>query len=428
MPAAVSSAYYGGYLYAVVPWGERTLYEIADVEGGGAFPMFVLGSRGKGPPAPEVTKGSGGCRTKLLGHSDLQVSPSGELLGVGKLCVTPESSQLHQQPGPGALAVERWPKGSRKATVEVLPGSEGLGTIMHGRARMDLLPARQIDVVATFAEGGAYVAHYDGNGWTDISPKSNEEAGALWRTPDGSLWLERKSSLQRRRNGAWETLRPDAGAGSLEWSRPGPDGTMWARFGEALYRIAGNGPLHRVTLPRDDKGDRLVPLEVDWLGQDMFVLATSNVGTTLLRDVKPESVLRTDEGAAPTGAAAEAGAATPAGKQTAFGRVTAATPACKELFVVLYKLSKVAPPDFDFPLTRAALKGHTELTDVQFAETEDAGRRYFVAFVPSFATGRKLVTLIQDKVKGSTPQLLCGKPPKTNRQIAIDLKTGEIKK
>jgi hypothetical protein len=96
--------------------------------------------------------------------------------------------------------------------------------------------------------------------------------------------------------------------------------------------------------------------------------------------------------------------------------------------VVLYKLSRVAPKDYDFPLTRAALKGHPEYADVRFAETEDAGSRYFVAFVPDFAKGRSLTKLIVDKVQGAKPQLLCGEPPQVNREIGIDLATGAIKK
>jgi hypothetical protein len=51
-----------------------------------------------------------------------------------------------------------------------------------------------------------------------------------------------------------------------------------------------------------------------------------------------------------------------------------------------------------------------------------------VAFVPSFDLGKKLVDLVQKGVKGSTPQLLCGKPARTNRSLKIDLRTGEVVK
>jgi uncharacterized protein (DUF736 family) len=65
---------------------------------------------------------------------------------------------------------------------------------------------------------------------------------------------------------------------------------------------------------------------------------------------------------------------------------------------------------------------------VRFAETEDGGSRYLVAFVPNPRLGRQLVALLTEKVKGSKPQLLCGDPPQTNRALEIDLRTGALKK
>jgi hypothetical protein len=51
-----------------------------------------------------------------------------------------------------------------------------------------------------------------------------------------------------------------------------------------------------------------------------------------------------------------------------------ASPACKTNVVVLYGFTKVTPDDYDFPLTRKALKGQKSFSDVTFAVTREAGR------------------------------------------------------
>lgn len=61
----------------------------------------------------------------------------------------------------------------------------------------------------------------------------------------------------------------------------------------------------------------------------------------------------------------------------------AANWACNDIFVLMYGMTKVTPKNYDYPLTRKALKGHTEFADAEFAETVDGGRHYFGAFVQS---------------------------------------------
>src|SRR5262249_25616254 len=149
---------------------------------------------------------------------------------------------------------------------------------------------------------------------------------------------------------------------------------------------------------------------VAWLSSgNMMIVAQGDGETALLAGVKPDKVL--DASAEPA-----AGAKAPP-KAVAFGKGGPPPARCQSPFAGLYKLSRVAPPDFDFPLTREAVKGHTELSDVRFAETEDGGSRYLVAFVPNLGRGQKLVALVRDKVNGARPQLLCGEPPKINRTL-----------
>ena len=101
-------------------------------------------------------------------------------------------------------------------------------------------------------------------------------------------------------------------------------------------------------------------------------------------------------------------------------------PQCQTPFVLLYTLAKTAPADYDFPSTRDALKGHTELSSAKFLEFSRGGKRFFGAAVPSGDVGKKLVEAVKGKVAGSSPQLVCDAPT-AERTIAIDLATGKIK-
>ena len=105
----------------------------------------------------------------------------------------------------------------------------------------------------------------------------------------------------------------------------------------------------------------------------------------------------------------------------------AAGPLCPSNLVVLYGFTKVTPDDYDFPLTRKALKGQTQFDKTRFVVAKDGGQKFFSAIVPDVATGRKLVARIEKEVQGSKPQLLCAEP-EIVREVKLDLKTGEVAK
>jgi hypothetical protein len=104
---------------------------------------------------------------------------------------------------------------------------------------------------------------------------------------------------------------------------------------------------------------------------------------------------------------------------------SAGSPRCPQNLVILYGFTRVTPDDYDFPLTRQALKGHTELSPVRFVVTRDLGKKYLAAIPPSFPMGQKLVNLIEKEVKGSKPQIVCA-VPEIVRELKVDLKTGAI--
>lgn len=429
MPQEVNSAYYMGAMYATVPFGGGTLYEIMNPNAEDGSPIFVLDGAG-GKPAPQLTPGKD-CKTQVLGHASLVTLPSGELLGLGRACQPGMAYSAYMMGGLGGpLAVERWPKGARKAMVEVLPNSAGLKDLMPPYALHVVGPA-EVFALVNVAEKNPYLARWDGKTWTDVSPaEMREPVAALWRTRDGATWLAGETKLGRLEGAKWTSFTPPGDTGRFEWVERAPDDTFWLRRKAELWHLDAAEKWESVPLPEGRDGQALVPESVAWHGGEMFVVGRDEQAkVSLLSTKKRDRVL--DLAAVDTGGgASDTPPSTGEAKreEQAFGRVTPATAACKELFVVLYKLAKVAPPDYDFPLTRQALKGHTELADVSFAETEDGGRRYFVAFVPDFKKGRALVELVEEKVQGATPQLLCGKPPKQNRAVRIDLRTGEIVK
>ncbi|MFO0549668.1 MAG: hypothetical protein U0271_14850 [Polyangiaceae bacterium] len=100
-------------------------------------------------------------------------------------------------------------------------------------------------------------------------------------------------------------------------------------------------------------------------------------------------------------------------------------PGCKHNVVVLFQFSKVTPDDYTFPLTRKALKGHTEFDKVRFAVTRDGSYKFFVGFTDSYKTATDLAALVKKGVEGSSPQVVCAKP-EVLRELRLDLKTGEV--
>jgi hypothetical protein len=414
-PEVVSAYYQGGFL-GRARWGGHALF-------------YLVGSRfvpakGAGGSLPVIAPGQKGCEHRLVGYLEL-ANVGGDLLGIGKLCTAADDPGMegYSQTGKGALAIERWAKGQTRSTIVELPGSAGRGSVAIRAVRYLEAEGGEAYVYASFFEDkkfSVYVARWDGKAWADVSPTVEDSVAEAWSAKDRSLWLRLEKSFLVRRGGAWERLAPAGVTEKIETADVAPDGTLWARFGDELWHLGAAGAWEKAVLPRDAEGTPMRPRWVAWLDGEMLIGAQGSplAGDYLLSSRKPDKVLdltRRDGDASPV-------------KRTAFGRVRPPSAECGNLFVVLYKLSRVAPPDFDFPLTRAALKGHTELSDVRFAETEDAGTRYLVAFVPALSRGKALVDLIKQHVKGSSPQLLCGEPPKTNRTIEIDLRTGAIKK
>jgi hypothetical protein len=180
---------------------------------------FLGPSRGETLPVP--APGKNGCKYRLLGHPFLAALPDGSLLGVGTECTSGEDyistgklqgvawpyQVLLPRIGSGHLAVERWKDG--KSTVTLLPGAEKVAA--YAGVEISVQAADDVDVVSQLeaegSEGRLYVAHFDGKGFTDITPPDPPEWATPYRSRKGTLFLFTGGGSFRRTQGGWERIR-----------------------------------------------------------------------------------------------------------------------------------------------------------------------------------------------------------------------------
>jgi hypothetical protein len=427
-----NDGYYLGGLGKTAPWtAGRLLYE---VYGADEIMEFDYDGAAGGTTIPRIAKAPPGlgCAHRIRKNHALASTPTQELFGAGQLCVAgdTEAQYMDNGSGKGPLAVERWAKGSKTSTIDTLPDqggirADGAETFLEARSGKDVLFGTTVSVGPEHgAAGKPYLAHFDGTQWRAISPVASGSLTDVRRREDGSLWIQVDDALWKRPSlapdAAWTRITED-GLKELKWWRFTPDGAVWLRAGNSLRKRVGEGPWELVPLPaRDSEGKAATytPDRLEWVDDEAMVISDpqddhSVTSAALLRTRKPTSVLRAAAGSE--------------GNSVGITRVLPATAACKDTFVLLYKLARTAPADYDFPLTREALKGHTDLGAARLAETEEAGRRFLVAFVPTLALGQKVVKVVSEKVPSSRPQLLCGKP-KVKRPLQLDFRTGNLVK
>lgn len=235
------------------------------------------------------------------------------------------------------------------------------------------------------ARGGQFVVSTKGDAWLLDKHLFHLEAGTWKRieTPgpgdepvrgaiagDGVLYLATASGLYKRAKDRWEVeeLPSDAKPEDVAADK---DGVLW---------VVGGGALMRQKKSADAGG--------------------GNVATVDVKAFHPPPPKRA---------------------------LVAGGPQCKSNVVVLYGFTKLTPDDFDFPLTRKALKGHSEFKEVRFLVTKDMGKKFFVAKTPNYALAKSLVKVIEKGVQGSKPGVICAEP-EVVRELKLDLVTGNIAK
>lgn len=277
-------------------------------------------------------------------------------------------------------------------------GGTGAGALFAFGTRCDGVPAVEVwpagDKTSTVTEspGGVELE------WNFASFATNDgdTAGALGG--DKVLFFDGK---------AWSVVE---NAPALVRGALAADGTLWGVVDRGpLYKGDGKRGFEEVRVPGDAAVDD-VGIASDgsvWISAGNALLSTS----------------------APTGGGKpiEVAKASSGRDTKRKGPPTFGGPKCKSNVVVLYGFTKVTPDDYDFPLTRKALKGRTEFGKTRFVVTKDNGQKFFSALVPSFDEGKKLVALIENKVQGSKPQIVCAEP-EIVRELKLDLATGEVAK
>jgi hypothetical protein len=212
------------------------------------------------------------------------------------------------------------------------------------------------------------IAFFDGATWSRVDgPAPGETIVSATLAKDGRLWVVTKSGLYVK-DKRWEMveLPGDAAATDMVVDRAG---VMW---------VAGAGALFRER--KKDEPEKALAIAVK--------------KTPPPPPKKP---------AAPGG------------------------PKCKTNLVILYGFTKVTPDDYDFPLTRKAIKGHRELAGVKFVVSKDYGKKFFAGLAPSFDVAQKLSKLVEREVQGAKPGIVCAQP-EIVRELSIDLTTGDVRK
>lgn len=303
----------------------------------------------------------------------LRTLPSGHAFMIGDSCTVDNGKEKE------AVGIKRWSATDSKGTLDVLPegGHPGFAVV-------DLVLHNEKDayVAANMTserkgppksfDSTPYLAHFDGKSWTQDTLPFSDGISGIEVDSQGTVWLASlKGELySRTAGGKWVPVTlPFAG----EDRKPIRALNIWSRA----------------------PGDEWV-LGAD--GKRYFALHT---GPAVEKTVLPNHQAMSDI-------------------VDELDMPTPLTWHCMTPFVLIYTLSKVAPPDFDYPATRDALKGHTEFADASFIEFKRLDKRYMGAIVTDVQMGKNLVELVKKKVPNSTPQLACHSP-KPSRQLDFGL-------
>jgi len=210
---------------------------------------------------------------------------------------------------------------------------------------------------------------------------------------------------------AWSLVDSPSKSEMIRSFAPGPDGSLFAIAGDVVYKKPAEKAWEELALPKD--GGALSPSRVVSLPSGAVWLSASadSGGALLTTGTPPARVAKEKLGSG-------------AGKAPKYVLPKAATSKCATNFAMLYAFTKVTPDNYDFPLTRQAVKGKKRFKEARFVVVEENGRKYFGAILPNYTLGKALVDEIEKEVKGAKPALLCYEP-KVVRELKLNIETGE---
>jgi len=352
-----------------------------DVVGG---PRGILPKPKVLPPVPDE-RPAGVVRSHAIAFAALR---GGGLFALGQ-------DQLEED----AWAVERWAPDQASGVVDSLPRAGEFSIDATGIVAIAENDAYVYGSLHNRQGGydpkdyGAYLAHFDGKTWSSVPFAGSGGITSLAAAKD-AIWVASVSGIYKQVRGS---------TNYVPVALPSDE--------QARAALAGAAPPLKTPVPWTISQIYVDEANVVWLG------AEADGRPVILRSKPSSSLWHAPEGTKWSQAVHQ------------FQPYRAADETCENngshIFVMLYAATKSTPKDYDYPLTRAALKGHTEFASVQFAETEELGRHYFGAFVPELSLAKKLVKVVEAGVKGSKPVALC-RDPKKLRILGVDLKTGNV--
>lgn len=333
--------------------------------------LSVAGGRA-GVKAPKLPQAQPGDDSSPFIPQSMAALPTGEVFVVGNN-------------SDGQISVARWTPESQTPIMTSLPDCRG-DNMSHNVTGIMARSGSEAYLYGN-QSGRGYVVTFNGTAYRCEEVPASQEVADLALGSDGSLWgvfeMESGKELWKRPSaGAWQKV-PLPTYVSAEGAAPQP-------FLPTAVHV--NGP--------DDI----------WLSGYLDPNITAAIAhsrpASKVTQIPPDDEARL--------------------KRAEYEPPVPATRSCTTIFAKLYTLSKGAPANFDFPLTRQALKGHTEFSGLEFIEAESLGKRYFGVMARNYDEGVKIVDIIKKGVKGSSPILLCRTPYQINRQIRFDLRSGDM--
>ena len=401
-----------------IPWLAGS--KLVPASDGIAYPSFQVVPAGAAPTpsfaALHVKRAVDDCDFQ---QAAILTRPSGELFLAGRFCgIFPTHTDGLEGQGiyaRGEAGVARWAPGG-PARLEAIPA-----VTPHKDLVLDDFLEASPSALYLFGTvlGRPYLALHDGESWSAVETPYKGNVRRHERDKDGAIWVFARDGLFRRApEGAW-SREPLDDVSSVAWADGRP---VWALAGQTLARRGDDGQWTRTVVPG--------PAFSTSAKLELQALSVSAHGDVWVRaayeEKRPEwpraetrnALLRLGATHAPTRCEVAAG-------PSFSGWPPPATAACTDPVAILARVSKSAPARYDFPQTRAALRGHVELLGTEFVEIEIDGKRLLAAKVKSVEIGNRLVDIVSHGVAGTRPELVCAQP-KVTRTIPFDLATGAL--
>lgn len=387
-------------------------------------------------PKPKTDKAvcCDNCLGTVMSGDVFAVLPTGHLFALGGL-QEHDCDLVDKRYEPPA--VERWEPNQIGSQLDIMP-TPADRTLEVWAPHLAVFAPDDANVFGAFYSQGShdllspYWVHFDGTNWTMMSFPSfhgidsmSASDGVLWATSGGALWKKADaqspwvsvpvpndpSILMQAMRGGYVTQSSDGVPGPETAVRPLDYPLLARAMGKSISEDAVPWQLRVDSVLARPGGDvwikamvhrQMLPLPRQYADVILRNRPHSEVWHSLEREGKAQAIEQ-------------------------YQPWRAASYDCDSIFVLLYAVTRSMPKDYDYPLTRAALKGHPEFADVTFAETEDRGQHYFGAFVPELSLGQRLLAVVHKKVKDSKSVMVCRHPKKV-RLLEFDLATGAVTK